>query len=232
MKKAFTLAETLITLGVIGVVAALTLPTLINSYKKQVTTARLKKFNSIFNQMMLQSEAENGPSKDWKRNGDIKDEDGNLDYEANFAEERRYFEKYFAKYLQYAKIEDGKLETLEDGTVQPANHVQIFFRDGSSAHFYSGGAFSFVYDVNGPTAPNQGGIDQFVWDIWPAESAKYYYPNKLNYGTRRLWGLNESTKTRERYKNACANDNPVYCTRLLELDDWEFKKDYPEPKKL
>lgn len=41
MKKAFTLAETLITLGVIGVVAALTLPTLINSYKKQVTTARL-----------------------------------------------------------------------------------------------------------------------------------------------------------------------------------------------
>lgn len=49
MKKAFTLAETLITLGVIGVVAALTLPTLINSYKKQVTTARLKKFNSIFN---------------------------------------------------------------------------------------------------------------------------------------------------------------------------------------
>ena len=75
MKKAFTLAETLITLGVIGVVAALTLPTLINSYKKQVTTARLKKFNSIFNQMMLQSEAENGPSKDWERNGDIKDED-------------------------------------------------------------------------------------------------------------------------------------------------------------
>ncbi len=35
MKKAFTLAETLITLGVIGVVAALTLPTLINSYKNK-----------------------------------------------------------------------------------------------------------------------------------------------------------------------------------------------------
>ena len=32
---AFTLAEVLITLGIIGVVAAMTLPTLINNYKKQ-----------------------------------------------------------------------------------------------------------------------------------------------------------------------------------------------------
>ena len=31
MKKAFTLAEVLITLGIIGVVAALTIPTLVNN---------------------------------------------------------------------------------------------------------------------------------------------------------------------------------------------------------
>ena len=35
-KLAFTLAEVLITLGIIGVVAALTLPALISNYKKQV----------------------------------------------------------------------------------------------------------------------------------------------------------------------------------------------------
>ena len=34
-RPAFTLAEVLITLGIIGVVAALTLPTLISNYKKQ-----------------------------------------------------------------------------------------------------------------------------------------------------------------------------------------------------
>lgn len=33
-KKAFTLAEVLITLGIIGVVAALTMPTVIQNYKK------------------------------------------------------------------------------------------------------------------------------------------------------------------------------------------------------
>ena len=46
-KNGFTLAEVLITLGIIGVVSALTLPSLITSYKKQEASARLKKFNSL-----------------------------------------------------------------------------------------------------------------------------------------------------------------------------------------
>ena len=36
-KFGFTLAEVLITLGIIGVVAALTLPSLVTNYQKQVT---------------------------------------------------------------------------------------------------------------------------------------------------------------------------------------------------
>ena len=43
MKKGFTLAEVLITLGIIGVVAALTLPSLITNYRKKQTVAQLKK---------------------------------------------------------------------------------------------------------------------------------------------------------------------------------------------
>lgn len=35
MKRAFTLVEVLITLGIIGVVAALTLPALIENYQKK-----------------------------------------------------------------------------------------------------------------------------------------------------------------------------------------------------
>ena len=34
-KRAFTLAEVLITLGIIGVVAAMTIPTLISNYQKK-----------------------------------------------------------------------------------------------------------------------------------------------------------------------------------------------------
>ncbi|MBR6099334.1 type II secretion system protein [bacterium] len=49
-KKAFTLAEVLITLGIIGVVAALTLPTLIANYQKTQTLTSLKKNYTILAQ--------------------------------------------------------------------------------------------------------------------------------------------------------------------------------------
>lgn len=46
-RAAFTLAEVLITLGIIGVVAALTMPVLISNYRKQVTETKLKQTYSI-----------------------------------------------------------------------------------------------------------------------------------------------------------------------------------------
>ena len=47
MKRGFTLAEVLITLGIIGVVAALTIPTLIQNYKNTVYVNQLKKSYSV-----------------------------------------------------------------------------------------------------------------------------------------------------------------------------------------
>ena len=44
-RAAFTLAEVLITLGIIGVVAALTIPTLIANYKKKQAISKLQKNN-------------------------------------------------------------------------------------------------------------------------------------------------------------------------------------------
>ena len=64
MKKqnAFTLAEVLITLGIIGVVAALTMPTLIQNYKEKVLIVQAKKvysnFTNVMNLMKLQSSAD------------------------------------------------------------------------------------------------------------------------------------------------------------------------------
>ena len=45
-KNAFTLAEVLITLGIIGVVAAMTMPSLIASHKEKETVSKLKKVYS------------------------------------------------------------------------------------------------------------------------------------------------------------------------------------------
>uniref|UniRef100_UPI00402A565C type II secretion system protein n=1 Tax=Candidatus Scatousia sp. TaxID=3085663 RepID=UPI00402A565C len=51
-KKGFTLAEVLITLGIIGIVAAMTLPTLVNKYQKRTYIAGLQKFYTQISQAM------------------------------------------------------------------------------------------------------------------------------------------------------------------------------------
>ena len=49
-KRGFTLAEVLITLGIIGIVAAVTIPTLINNYQKQALFNQFKKAYANLNQ--------------------------------------------------------------------------------------------------------------------------------------------------------------------------------------
>lgn len=64
MKKAFTLAEVLITLGIIGVVAALTIPTLMANYKKSVAKNQFKKTYSTLTNAFNQTVQDLGESVD------------------------------------------------------------------------------------------------------------------------------------------------------------------------
>jgi len=63
--KAFTLAETLVTIGIIGIVAAMTIPPLINNYKAQVTATKLKKTYTVLSQAMNAAVAKYGDAKYW-----------------------------------------------------------------------------------------------------------------------------------------------------------------------
>lgn len=60
MQSAFTLAEVLITLGIIGVVAAMTLPTVINNSKSKENEALLKKAYSTLSQAIAAMEYDMG----------------------------------------------------------------------------------------------------------------------------------------------------------------------------
>lgn len=62
---AFTLAEVLITLGIIGVVAALTMPSLIQNYKEKETVSRVKKAYSTISQAYASALQENGSPETW-----------------------------------------------------------------------------------------------------------------------------------------------------------------------
>lgn len=56
VKFGFTLAEVLITLGIIGIVAAMTIPTLISKNQKRVIEAKLKEDYSIIQQVIKSNE--------------------------------------------------------------------------------------------------------------------------------------------------------------------------------
>ena len=59
-RAAFTLAEVLITLGIIGIVAALTIPTLVKNFQDNVLKNQYKKMYSVLNQAILNTQTLNG----------------------------------------------------------------------------------------------------------------------------------------------------------------------------
>lgn len=61
----FTLAEVLITLGIIGVIAAITIPLLMNSNNDKEIVVATKKVDSVFSQALKLAEAANGTIDTW-----------------------------------------------------------------------------------------------------------------------------------------------------------------------
>ena len=59
-RAAFTLAEVLITLGIIGIVAAMTIPTLVSNYKQKVLNNQFKKTYAMLNQALLSAQSQLG----------------------------------------------------------------------------------------------------------------------------------------------------------------------------
>lgn len=123
MKKfGFTMAEVLITLGIIGVVASLTMPILIQKHKEQVITNKLKKFYSTFSQAYLMAVSENGTMDNWGLTNSkmVEDEEGNSDHsDESYANYEKFFNimgKYM-KIVKYEKREGGGVSAyLADGS--------------------------------------------------------------------------------------------------------------------
>lgn len=161
-KAGFTLAEVLITLGIIGVVAALTMPSLIQNHKVKTTVVKLKKMNSVLSQAYQM----------YLRENEIMfleaDEEGAI----------QAF-KVFEPYLKIAKdcgtsSGDGcvykgayrcKNGTLTHNYSNNNFYYKVLLADGASIWFRGGGNADFnidiFYDINGDKGPNKWGHDLF-----------------------------------------------------------------------
>lgn len=100
-KLGFTLAETLITLGIIGVVAALTMPTLVEKHQEQVVVNKLKKFYSTFSQAYTMAVNDYGTLDTWGLGGPEYDEEDENKYSADYIDR---VDKFFEMMKPYIKI--------------------------------------------------------------------------------------------------------------------------------
>ena len=229
---AFTLAEVLITLGIIGVVAAMTLPTLVQNHKKQTIETRLAKFYSTINQAIAQSEVENGSRMYWTQ---MEDRNANNVVSREGITPKEWYEKYLKKYLKVLKVEDSN--TIE-------KRFDIYFTDGSLVTF-SGSGWGFYpfaknykkikrenadgtsyNDLNRET----GGRELFSFMFSPTEKDnKYLYKKGVEPYTSTSWdGTIEDLKNNPMIGcNKYASNTAANCTKLIQLNGWKIPADYP-----
>lgn len=226
MKKAFTLAEVLVTLGIIGIVAALTMPILIEKHKKTVLTSRLKKIYSVTSNAIILSEADNGFIKEWDLGSEYSRE--NL---------KRVVNKYLLPYFKVIEIVESKDDNgsyatygfrLADGT------TLLFSLDGASAIGDSPQTIMILVDFKGREAINS--LENLDYSRDNFEMAINKSRGKLNFFA---WGAKAGSYaenyTREdlinHYKYGCnskvSKTLRFNCGALIQYDGWQIKDDYP-----
>ena len=226
MKKAFTMAEVLITLGIIGIVAAMTLPQVIINYQKHETVAKLKKNYTIVQQALKLSEVENGSILYWdtKLNG------------------HNFFEKYLKKYFINPKeITNSQLKakvvrkwtngSLYHGSTYTGNNTSHFFlNDGSmisiSLDNMDEEGLWVGIDINGLKMPNTLGKDTFLFYFNP----KHGLSPMGSIGSPGAYLCKNCTRPKllSGNENSCNKNNlGRWCTYLIINDGWEIKEDYP-----
>lgn len=191
----FTLAEVLITLGVIGVVAALTMPMAIDRYNEVATVSKVKKIYSTLGNAMSLAVSENGTVDTWfveTAGAWVASQKNTQGIASNIVPQLKVlkdcgFEKNCMMVVDFKFLNGSKWGTytnyrdkyfykviLNDGS------VVIIKAQGDKCNLTDGGYSNtcgyILYDVNGEKAPNTFGKDVFSFLIMK-DSIK---PNKLD----------------------------------------------------
>ncbi len=242
MKKSFgfTLAEVLVTLGIIGVVAAMTLPVLMANYQKQQTVVKLKKAYSILGQVAQKAIADNG---------DVSLVAGE---EVSSDNVKDFFTTYWLTYFNAPKIYN-RADDWQTSKIDGWEYVGLNGKpyDVSIMTDYSAGRIFFVtqdnmsffirimdwkleyddegnvtsrtavysskqvvcVDINGVKAPNTVGKDMFIFlvDFQNGE----VYPSL---GKSSAASINE---------NCAKSAIGISCAAKIMRDGWKIKSDYP-----
>ena len=227
-KIAFTLAEVLITLGIIGVVAAMTMPSLIANYQKQKTVNQLKKAYTTLAQAVKLSELENDVVENW-------------DYTL-LPEE--FFNSYLSQFLTVStsNVTNSNLEykylngtTCSEDLCTQTSYI-AHLADGSSLiisrHQWLSSGRVVSIDINGDKRPNVIGKDFFSFAVTKENGLVPF--GYGGFGTTIGDDINQAFGNYDRQKltgndgYACnKTKRGFWCAALIITDGWEMRKDYP-----
>jgi hypothetical protein len=212
------LAVVLITLGIIGIIAALTIPALLASHQKNVAAVRLKKFSAMWQQVSQTNAAEG-----------ISHMDFCPIYSAYFNPDAmlEFFDYHFAPYVK----------TVE--TVKMQRGIRAAFPDGSGIYL------SKSYPTPSYEPNNCGFLMGIVFcpDYKACKTydemslTQYGYSPKVDNKNTFLFYVNGSPAptalSRDELVAACQTavqqgfSYSHSCIQLIRHDGWEIKDDYP-----
>ena len=217
MKKGFTLAEVLITLAVIGIVAVMTIPNLVQSYKKKEVETKLLRFYSVINNAIALSEIDNGNKTTWPEPNDI------TDAEVTKLGGKSKIDAWLIKYIiPYVKI--TKKEVLSSGT------VYLYFSNGSVLCWDAKAPTDIYFYINNQAciesarcrftfnfAPKGGKY----WDYAKNKGVEPYNFNLININDAEAW----CKKKNELLSWKASGDE--YCNMWIKQNGWKIPEDYP-----
>ena len=191
-KSAFTLAETLIVIGIIGVVAALTLPNLNHATGDKEKVTKVKKIYSSLTEAFDRAQVIYGPIDEWFTDLNNSGRDINI-----------RFGNRITEFLKTSKIE------CDDNIVSSNGIVKATLTDGSYITFLWESSdnmnmtFAQIYvDIDGPNkGKNRDGYDIFAFSV----GSKGLLPGGYGY----------YNKSSEEYNNPSICFNMNYCTRWV-----------------
>ena len=145
-KYGFTLAEVLVTLGIIGVVAALTVPSLMQNAQKRVLVTSLRKVHSELSQA-TQLAMEDKHATTWS--------------DANVSASDM-FDKYLKTNSTSNTSISGSFSNVSGGSSTFSSSYCRTLKDGAFVCLPNSGTGDVFVDVNGTAqGPNVGGRDRF-----------------------------------------------------------------------
>ena len=230
-KRAFTMAEVLITLGIIGIVAAMTLPTVINNIQdKQFRTMFKKQFSIISQafQMVYLDDGEEIQFEDWRemvyyickigtklnaeQSGLKCDEISQMTPDDNFG---NHVEHKF-RWHENEKWYNAKKLPMKSNSGYW--YMTFYLPDGAWINF---NCYRYVFvDVNGAKNPNTVGRDIFYF-LLPRNSASPNFFDTSPHTTtvNGCQGGEYATRlTRDNYQDDCLNGTGWGCSPMYILD--------------